>query len=397
MKLFLALARPGQALSAILDCPNMATTLDKATFLEWISDPTYTDIHMEIIRPIMKRYSERLHIVEARCGNLEQENKKIKEELSRLKARAFSDTQAVRNSQVTTVQVQRERNSRLDNLKISGLPETENEDIKEKVKDIIKRGMNIIIQDQELGNIERVGMHKPNTPRPIIVEFKNIWTKRSIYRRRFELKNLPDRIFINEDLDKTTAQLYYSARQAIIQKKLATAYTNDCVLYVKATRSSNAQTITSQEDLNSYVIQHEQKQQSASQAQSQTHVQTQAQQSVGSPQSLPAPVSAVVSYQPQAQAQARQQPQTQPHSPSQLQHHQPPQQQGSQSEQVQNHNTGQQQLQQQWKPTLAAASSLQLFHSIPSLPDDVEHNQEIHGNNSSVISFDSSQNEDEFF
>ena len=64
-----------------------------------------------------------------------------------------------------------------------------------------------------------------NGPPPIIVRFTNIKVRDAVYKARFVLKNHIHQVFVNEDLQKTTADLFRQARGLIKEHKLHGAWT----------------------------------------------------------------------------------------------------------------------------------------------------------------------------
>ena len=72
-----------------------------------------------------------------------------------------------------------------------------------------------------------------------IVRFTNRKAREAVYAARRNLRNLSEKVFINEDLDKKTADLFRQARLLIKAKRLHSAWTTSCIVYVKENSDPN--------------------------------------------------------------------------------------------------------------------------------------------------------------
>ncbi len=201
--------------------------------LKVFASQEYKKIHNDLNIELQKRLMERIHVVESRCTALEAENKHMKttikrheEELEKMK---------------TTLQ-QKEKQQKRNNLKVSGVQEEENENTKEKVRNFLRDSLKLEIKADDIQCAERMGVRRkqePNarrtqtTSRPILIKFNNYWVRREVYRERFQLKSLKDRVFINEDLPPEQATLFFEARQLVKKNILASAWTWEGDVYVK--------------------------------------------------------------------------------------------------------------------------------------------------------------------
>ena len=86
-------------------------------------------------------------------------------------------------------------------------------------------------------------------PPPIIVRFTNMKVRDAVYKARCTLKNHIHQVFINEDLQKTTADLFRQARGLIKEHKLHGAWTAYGTLYVKTGPSTTPIRVSSADDL----------------------------------------------------------------------------------------------------------------------------------------------------
>lgn len=97
--------------------------------------------------------------------------------------------------------------SRRNNLLIKGLAEVGNEDYEasEKlVRDFCSRQLKITLQPGDIERAHRIGRHRPNFARPLIVKFLNFKTKDSVLRNAHKLKNIEPKIWLEEDFSPKT-------------------------------------------------------------------------------------------------------------------------------------------------------------------------------------------------
>ena len=131
--------------------------------------------------------------------------------------------------------------ARLNNIVISGIKEDRDEVLDTKIEELAA-DLNC-----EISNFKarRLGKVKANTsgdsqssspkPRQILVELTSNWEKRKLYAARSKLKDhdktaLHD-VYFNEDLDKSSSELYYKARLAKRQHKIKSVWTFGCQVY----------------------------------------------------------------------------------------------------------------------------------------------------------------------
>ena len=190
----------------------------------------YKKIHNDLNVELQKRLMERIHIVESRCTALETENENLKriirlhdEEINELKQRTHTQ----------------EKESKRNNLQIMGLKEEKDENTKEKVRTFLEENLKVKVRPENIVAAERVGLMKKELnprPRKIVIKFNNVWVKREIYRERLQLKELQERVFINEDLTKETYMIFQEARKLMKEKMIYTVFTQDGVVYIKKDR-----------------------------------------------------------------------------------------------------------------------------------------------------------------
>ena len=149
--------------------------------------------------------------------------------------------------------------TRRDNLLISGLPvesyveaagsgtdneSTANESVERSVLKLFNEKMGVAVKSSDISIAHRLKKRNTNSNQPpvTIVRFANRKAREAVYTARRRLRDVPTgtaKLFINEDLNKTTAELFYKARQLIRQKVLYSTWTSSCSVYVKDTADPN--------------------------------------------------------------------------------------------------------------------------------------------------------------
>ena len=126
---------------------------------------------------------------------------------------------------------------RLNNIVVSGIEETQGEDLIAKLKDISSK-LNCELSQfkaRRLGKAksQQNNANTPTKPRAILVELSSNWEKRKLYAARTKLKNTTDysQVFFNEDLDKNSSELFYKARQAKKLHKIKSIWTYGCQVF----------------------------------------------------------------------------------------------------------------------------------------------------------------------
>lgn len=156
--------------------------------------------------------------------------------------------------------------SRRDNLLITGLPidsyadsagsgaEGESSQALElAVLKLFNQQLGLPTSPTDLSIVHRLKKARPSDPRPAttMVRFTNRKAREAVYSARRQLKRSPTPIFINEDLNKSTAELFHQARQLVQQKMIHSTWTSSCVVYIKDTGEPNCRPrkISSLDDL----------------------------------------------------------------------------------------------------------------------------------------------------
>lgn len=144
--------------------------------------------------------------------------------------------------------------SRRDNLLITGLPvesyaEATNvgsdgetsQAIEQSVLKLCNEKLGINIRSADISVAHRMKKHRQTEASPpvTIVRFTNRKSRDAVYAARRHLKNNVVPIYINEDLTKSTAELFHEARKLVKQKILNSAWTTAGTVYIRETGEPN--------------------------------------------------------------------------------------------------------------------------------------------------------------
>jgi cell division protein FtsB len=87
------------------------------------------------------------------------------------------------------------------------------------------------------------GSQGPLMPAPIIVRFTRRRIRDAVFGAKKQLKNTRPGVFINEHLTPRNAELYRQARLLVKQKKLVSAWTYNCQIFIKDSEMTDARSI----------------------------------------------------------------------------------------------------------------------------------------------------------
>lgn len=166
-----------------------------------------------VVQGVLKGLNDRIASLEVKNAALEGENKTL---LSRVAVLEKAADQA-------------EQYSRRNNIRISGRPETPNEDTDNMV---LKMAADIgcDLQLHEIDRSHRVGKPGENRirPREIIVKFTSYRARQKLYKMRAALKdNGYQGTFLNEDLTQYRNKILYEARKVVKADRAKGAWSSD--------------------------------------------------------------------------------------------------------------------------------------------------------------------------
>ena len=124
--------------------------------------------------------------------------------------------------------------ARMNNIVISGIKEDRDEDLKAKLIELAT-DLNCELSNFKARRLGKVKEGDNPKPRQILLELSSNWEKRKMHAARSKLKNHDktslQSVYFNEDLDKSSSELYYKARMAKKQRKIKSVWTFGCQVY----------------------------------------------------------------------------------------------------------------------------------------------------------------------
>ena len=163
-----------------------------------------------------------------------------------------------------------EQYSRRNSVRVTGIPENENEAIGKSVLEMINNRMKVEppVQAHELDRVHRVGRLQEHKSRAVLVKFATYASRHRVYseRRRLNPKRKIDgaaweattdnetteedqpRIYLNEDLSKVRSELLFLSRKAKRGTKIMDCWSYDGRIVVKDLKGKIS-TVTSENEL----------------------------------------------------------------------------------------------------------------------------------------------------
>ena len=124
-----------------------------------------------------------------------------------------------------------EQYSRRNSLRMTGIEETDTGDLLSTVLDVINTKAQVTppIEPTDIDRIHRVGRKVEGKVRATLIKFATYRARKRVMDKRSSLKNIESAtpIFINEDLTKKRAELFWKARQMKRDKKIHDVWTYD--------------------------------------------------------------------------------------------------------------------------------------------------------------------------
>ena len=216
--------------------------------IEAFKDPSVTEQMATAFAPYLERIADKM------CERLDT---KVKIMTDQLKARD-QKIQALENA-VITLQLKiddQEQYSRREALRITGIPETENENTDQLAMALCNDTLKLDppLQDSDLARSHRSG-DASKSNRVILAKFAIYKIRDHVIRARSNLKDHnkdnDSPIYINEDLTKRKADLFYRARQFKNEKLILDIWTWDGLVRVKD-NNRKIHVINTIEDLNTF-------------------------------------------------------------------------------------------------------------------------------------------------
>lgn len=192
---------------------------------ELIKPSIYGDILGEIrndLRAIVK--SAVSEAIDEKLDHLKSENDRLTRENVDLKKRV---------SKLETAMDETEQYSRRNSLRISKIPESQDENTDHIVLKVAET-VGVNISPSDIDRSHRVGKYGNNLTRDILVKFGTYRARERLIKSRKHLKGSDlDGVFINEDLTKIRSQLLYEARKCVKSEQLLGAWSSDGRILIK--------------------------------------------------------------------------------------------------------------------------------------------------------------------
>ena len=228
------------------------------------------------------------HLSDMVADKLQHRFRKMQDELDAKEERIKTLEEKV--SVLELKQDEAEQYSRRSSVRISGIPEVANEDVIQKVREIFSV-MNV---SPNINRVHRVGPSNPKLllanashpasdqspllasssspssandvlpsktstspraqPRAILCQFTTYGDKANVMKHSSALKSELPGVFINEDLTRKRAKLFFAARKLKKEKKIADCWTSDGKIVAKFIKNNHSviTQIRSHDDLNQF-------------------------------------------------------------------------------------------------------------------------------------------------
>src|SRR6218665_859713 len=206
---------------------------------------TITTVVDEAIKAHLAKLNETLkETIEQMSRNLiEAKLEPLREEINQLK---------MQNGQLLTRLDDLETYSRAEHLVVYGLPELTLAEISSNsnssyessdatcgaVVALCRDRLGIQLANQDISVAHRIQAGKKCKIRPIVVRFVARRIRDQVYRARIALRELDEKIYINEQLTKKAADIFFNARKLLRNKKIAGTWTMHGQVYIKRTSSA---------------------------------------------------------------------------------------------------------------------------------------------------------------
>ncbi len=149
---------------------------------------------------------------------------------------------------------QLEQGTKMSNIKITGIIEEEEEDIKAKVVDLIRDQLKVYsIKLEDINEAGRMGKKNHTKTRDVIVKFNHSILRDTIYRKRKQLRRSDNPVYINEDLTQYRSQLFFEARKLRKKGKLFGAWTQGGNVMVKQKQNDIPTVVSNYNQLKSII------------------------------------------------------------------------------------------------------------------------------------------------
>lgn len=229
--------------------------------IEALKDTTVTDALSKAVAPsvalsVDEMVKKSLVDILNSIKSLTADNSRLSGRLTLLEAENTTLKQRLDENEKITLAT--EAYLRMDNLIINGLPEqsfaeraspgadsdalsaTEtNNSVECTVLDFFRKDLNVDVSAEDISTAHRLRAGARDSVRPIIVRFVNRKTRNKVFSAKSQLKATGKRIFINEHLTKSNADIFYEARKMVREKRIYAAWTRNGLVNVRFSADQN--------------------------------------------------------------------------------------------------------------------------------------------------------------
>ncbi len=133
-----------------------------------------------------------------------------------------------------------EQDSKLNNLRMVGIPEEEGEMLQQKVLEVVNEKLNLqTICETDINMCYRLGKVNESRTRDLIVRFNSREKRNLVYQCRRNMPRETQPIYINEDLTLWRNKLFYDARSLKKSGRLTAVWTQEGTIFIKTSESSD--------------------------------------------------------------------------------------------------------------------------------------------------------------
>ena len=112
--------------------------------------------------------------------------------------------------------------------------------VEQSVLKLFNQQLGVLVTPSDISIAHRIKMRNNHSPPITVVKFTNRKAREAVYNARRKLKQLSTPpIYINEDLNKSTAELFRQARALVKTRKIHSTWTSSCTVFIKKTNDMN--------------------------------------------------------------------------------------------------------------------------------------------------------------
>lgn len=165
---------------------------------------------MKLVQESILEAMNEIGVLHEKISRLERENGQLKGDLESIKAKQFSDKQALER-EINHM----EQYTRKDSVRVFGIQETKNEDTTQKVCETLSKLLEIPLSPVDISACHRLpslGTTTPQKPRTILIRFSKRFKKEQVIWKRKKLKGKG--VSVGDDITKKNIGLINRAERS---------------------------------------------------------------------------------------------------------------------------------------------------------------------------------------